>query len=86
MTEWEMAKLRKRMKKNAIWVPSQTMVRRELKNLGRGTAGKEAARVQAEETGEDFVDQHNEPDPTKVFLSGEDTAQINAPKDTPAAD
>lgn len=64
LTEWEMANLRKRMKKNAIWVPSQTMVRRELKNLGRGIAGKEAAKAHADATGEPFVDEHNEPDPT----------------------
>jgi hypothetical protein len=78
LTEWEMAKLRKRMKKNAIWVPSQTMVRRELKNLGRGVAGKEAARQEAEATGTAFVDEHGEPDPTKVVISGEETDQINA--------
>jgi hypothetical protein len=78
LTEWEMAKLRKRMKKNAIWVPSQTMVRRELKNLGRGVAGKEAARALAEENGEQLVDENNEPDPTKVIISGEESAQINA--------
>ncbi|KAF2171250.1 hypothetical protein M409DRAFT_63607 [Zasmidium cellare ATCC 36951] len=78
LTEWEMAKLRKRMKKNAIWIPSQTMVRRELKNLGRGIAGKEAARQRAGEAGEEFVDDHNEPDPTKVLISGEESAQINA--------
>lgn len=78
LTEWEMAKLRKRMKKNAIWVPSQTMVRRELKNLGRGIAGKEAARAEAEANGTTYVDEHNEPDPTKVVISGEETAQINA--------
>lgn len=78
LTEWEMAKLRKRMKKNAIWVPSQTMVRRELKNLGRGIAGKEAARAQAEAAGERFVDEPNEADPTKVIISGEETDQMNA--------
>jgi hypothetical protein len=78
LTEWEMAKLRKRMKKNAIWVPSQTMVRRELKNLGRGLAGKEHAKVEAQETGGEFVDEHNEPDPTKILLTGEEAGQINA--------
>lgn len=78
LTEWEMAKLRKRMKKNAIWVPSQTMVRRELKNLGRGMTGKEAARARAEAAGERFVDEPNEADPTKVIISGEETDQMNA--------
>lgn len=78
LTEWEMAKLRKRMKKNAIWVPSQTMVRRELKNLGRGVAGKEAAKKREAEGGPAYVDESNEPDPTKVIISGEESAQINA--------
>lgn len=78
LTEWEMAKLRKRMKKNAIWVPSQTMVRRELKNLGRGVSGKEAARGEAGESGTAFVDEHGEHDPTKVIVTGEETAQMNA--------
>lgn len=78
LTEWEMAKLRKRMKKNAIWVPSQTMVRRELRNLGRGKDGREEAKRIAEETGEPFVDEPNEDDPTRVLISGEESAQINA--------
>nr|POF15200.1 inhibitor of growth protein 3 [Quercus suber] len=78
LTEWEMAKLRKRMKKNAIWKPSATMVRRELKTLGRGNSGKEAARTAAEAGGEPFVDEHNENDPTMVTVTGEDNAQMNA--------
>lgn len=36
LTAWELAKLRKRMKKNAVWSPSDTMIARELKTLGRG--------------------------------------------------
>ncbi|EME50110.1 hypothetical protein DOTSEDRAFT_68845 [Dothistroma septosporum NZE10] len=78
LTEWEMAKLRKRMKKNAIWVPSQTMVRRELKNLGRGIQGKEAARANAERGGDPFLDEGNEGDPTKVIISGEESDQMTA--------
>lgn len=78
LTEWEMAKLRKRMKKNAIWVPSQTMVRRELKVLGRGLGGRDAAKQAAEDGGPPFVDESNESDPTKVEVSGEDQATMNA--------
>lgn len=78
LTEWEMAKLRKRMKKNAIWVPSQTMVRRELRNLGRGKDGREDAKKRSEETGEPFVDEPNEDDPTRVLISGEESAQMTA--------
>jgi hypothetical protein len=78
LTEWEMAKLRKRMKKNAIWVPSSTMVRRELKNLGRGVAGREAAKAAADAGGEPFVDDPGDTDPTKVEVSGDEQATITA--------
>jgi hypothetical protein len=44
LTEYEMATLRKRMKKNAIWVPSHAMRNRELKNLGRGITAMEEAK------------------------------------------
>lgn len=76
LTEWEMAKLRKRMKKNAIWVPSATMVRRELKILERGMAMRDAAKAAADAGGEPFVDEPNEPDPTKIEVSGEEQAMM----------
>lgn len=44
LTEYEMATLRKRMKKNAIWIPSPAMRNRELKNLGRGVTAMEEAK------------------------------------------
>ena len=56
LTEWEMAKLRKRMKKNAIWAPSDTMIRRELADAGRGPEAYYRAKNQADEEGEEFVD------------------------------
>ncbi len=59
LTEWEMAKLRKRMKKNAIWTPSETMIRRELSSAGRGPDAYKKARAQAEASGEEFVDEDN---------------------------
>jgi hypothetical protein len=43
LTEWEMAKLRKSMKKNAIWSPSDAMVQRELERDGRGMANYKRA-------------------------------------------
>lgn len=78
LTEWEMAKLRKRMKKNAIWVPSLTMVRRELKNLGRGAGFRDAAKATAEAAGEPFVDETGDTDPTKIEVSGDEQATISA--------
>lgn len=35
LTAWELAKLRKKMKKNAVWNPSDTMIARELQSKGR---------------------------------------------------
>ncbi|PVH86841.1 hypothetical protein DL98DRAFT_649707 [Cadophora sp. DSE1049] len=51
LNDWELAILRKRMKKNAIWSPSDTMIARELKVLGRGIEAYRAARAEAEASG-----------------------------------
>ncbi|KAL8790306.1 MAG: hypothetical protein Q9213_000658 [Squamulea squamosa] len=59
LTEYEMAKLRKRMKKNAIWSPSETMIRRELADAGRGPENYRSAKAKSEATGEPFVDDDN---------------------------
>ncbi|KAL2124090.1 hypothetical protein VTJ04DRAFT_455 [Mycothermus thermophilus] len=54
LTEYELAKLRKRMKKNASWTPSDTMVARELNALGRGVEAFRAAKLKAEQEGRPF--------------------------------
>lgn len=54
LTQWELSKLRKRMKKNAAWVPSETMIHKELKTLGRGYEGWASAKKKAEEEGRPF--------------------------------
>jgi hypothetical protein len=54
LTDWELANLRKRMKKNAVWSPSDTMILRELKNVGRGLDAYRAAKALAEEQGVPF--------------------------------
>ncbi|KAI1340540.1 hypothetical protein F5Y15DRAFT_414864 [Xylariaceae sp. FL0016] len=54
LTPYELAKLRKRMKKNAVWSPSDTMISRELKALGRGVEAFRAAQKAAEEEGRPF--------------------------------
>lgn len=56
LTTYELAKLRKRMKKNAAWAPSDTMIARELKSLGRGVESYKAAKQKAEEEGKPFED------------------------------
>ncbi|KAK0623553.1 hypothetical protein B0T14DRAFT_516538 [Immersiella caudata] len=54
LTPYELARLRKRMKKNAAWAPSDTMVARELSNLGRGIEAFRIAKQKAEEEGKVF--------------------------------
>ncbi len=54
LTPYELAKLRKRMKKNAVWSPSDTMIARELKALGRGVEAFRAAQKKAEDEGRPF--------------------------------
>lgn len=56
LTEWEMTKLRKKMKKNAIWQPSEVMIHRELALRGRGWEAYRAAKAQADADRVDFVD------------------------------
>lgn len=56
LTEWEMTKLRKKMKKNAVWQPSEVMIHRELALSGRGWDAYRAAKALAEETGAEFID------------------------------
>lgn len=56
LTNEELARLRKRMKKNAGWTPSVTMIIRELESLGRGPKHKDMFTDQTEgRLGEDFL-------------------------------
>ncbi|KAJ5551063.1 hypothetical protein N7535_000996 [Penicillium sp. DV-2018c] len=59
LTEWEMTRLRKKMKKNAVWQPSEVMIHRELALANRGWEAYRAAKALAEETGAEFVDCDN---------------------------
>ncbi|KAF2226003.1 hypothetical protein BDZ85DRAFT_192716 [Elsinoe ampelina] len=79
ITEYELAKLRKRMKKNAIWLPSPAMRNRELKILGRGQQAMEVARQRSQDTGEPFIDEYGPAwsDPTRAVMSGEERQEIN---------
>lgn len=60
LTEWELHQIRKRMKKNADWMPSAVMVNRELKEKNRGEENKRIAKEHAEATGEPFFDEEPE--------------------------
>lgn len=56
LTEFELASLRKRMKKNAIWSPSPTMISRELIADNRGPLAYRIEKARAAEAGEPFDD------------------------------
>ncbi|KAI9050061.1 hypothetical protein LZ554_006206 [Drepanopeziza brunnea f. sp. 'monogermtubi'] len=62
LNAWELAILRKRMKKNAIWAPSDTMIFRELKERGRGIEAYLALKAEAAEAGVPFT----EPEPPQL--------------------
>ena len=79
LTEFELAILRKRMKKNAAWRPSPAMRNRELKTLGRGPQAMEQAKQDADDAGADFIDEYDEfwADPTQTSISGEQAAEMD---------
>lgn len=68
LTEYEMALLRKSMKKNAIWTPSDTMIRRQLHTTGRGRENYLKACAEAEAAGVPLLDE-DPVDPTKKVLA-----------------
>ncbi|KAF2668722.1 hypothetical protein BT63DRAFT_456363 [Microthyrium microscopicum] len=57
LTQFEMAKIRKMMKKNVAWQPSPQMVERELANDKRDKKSYEAAKAEAEAEGLPFLDE-----------------------------
>lgn len=56
LTEYEMYKLRKKMKKNLAWEPSDIMIRRELADRGRGWENYYRAKAEADANGTTFYD------------------------------
>ena len=73
LTDWEMMMLRKRMKKNAKWRPSESMVKVELIGFGRGPHNYWEAKKKAETEGVEFIDVDNiaTADPDKPRAWGE---------------
>ena len=73
LTDWEMMMLRKRMKKNAKWRPSESMVKVELIGFGRGPHNYWEAKKKAEAEGAEFIDVDNiaAADPDKPRAWGE---------------
>ncbi|QGA13193.1 hypothetical protein EYB26_000840 [Talaromyces marneffei] len=81
LTDWEMTKLRKKMKKNAIWQPSEIMINRELATGGRGWEGYRAAKAKAKDTGDELIDCddiENTYVPGKLIRKSEATADMSA--------
>lgn len=74
LTEYEMAVLRKQMKKNAVWTPSQTMVTRELEKKHRTEADFERERQRCEETGEEFLNE--EPETLQQLMNASGLGQL----------
>ncbi|OAP59157.1 hypothetical protein AYL99_06455 [Fonsecaea erecta] len=56
LTEYEMYRLRKKMKKNHAWEPSDVMIRRELADRGRGWDNYYRAKAEAQANGTRFID------------------------------
>ncbi|EXJ92420.1 hypothetical protein A1O3_00971 [Capronia epimyces CBS 606.96] len=56
LTEYEMYRLRKKMKKNHAWEPSDVMIRRELADRGRGWENYYRAKAEAQANGTPFID------------------------------
>ncbi|KAI1629117.1 hypothetical protein EDD37DRAFT_644882 [Exophiala viscosa] len=56
LTEYEMYKLRKKMKKNLAWEPSDIMIRRELADRGRGWENYYRGKADADANGTTFYD------------------------------
>ncbi|KAE8355205.1 hypothetical protein BDV28DRAFT_129500 [Aspergillus coremiiformis] len=79
LTEWEMTKLRKKMKKNAVWQPSEVMIHRELALRGRGWEAYRSAKAQAETSGTEFIDVD---DIMNNYIPGKLTKRSEGTKDT----
>lgn len=55
LTDYELATVRKRMKKNSVWTPNQTMINRELEIRGRSMEDYLKAKAEAEAKGLPFT-------------------------------
>lgn len=74
LTEYEMAVLRKQMKKNAVWTPSLTMVNRELERKHRTQADYEREKARCEEAGEEMLDE--EPESLQQLMTNSGLGQL----------
>ena len=80
LTEWELGMLRKRMKKNAVWSPSDTMIARELKNLNRGIENYRAAKREADAAGQPMAGE-TPPQLLGITVPSEGAISVDAVRD-----
>jgi hypothetical protein len=83
LTEYEMAVLRKQMKKNAVWTPSLTMVNRELEKKHRTKADYEREKARCEGAGKDMLDE--EPDSLQSLMTASGLGQLASSGPAPEA-
>jgi hypothetical protein len=74
LTEWEMAVLRKQMKKNAVWTPSLTMVNRELERKHRTQGDYDTEKARCEAAGEEILDE--EPESLQDLMNAQSLGQL----------
>ncbi|KAF2854939.1 hypothetical protein T440DRAFT_386855 [Plenodomus tracheiphilus IPT5] len=81
LTEYEMAVLRKQMKKNAVWTPSMTMVTRELEKKHRTQTDYDNEKARCDAAGEEILDE--EPETLQQIMTASGLGQL-APHGTAA--
>jgi hypothetical protein len=74
LTEYEMAVLRKQMKKNAVWTPSLTMVNSQLQKKNRTRDDYEREKARCEATGEEMLDE--EPESLQALMTASGLGQL----------
>lgn len=74
LTEYEMAVLRKQMKKNAVWTPSMTMVTRELERKSRTKADYYNEKARCEAAGIEVLDE--EPETLQQIMTASGLGQL----------
>ncbi|KAJ4985826.1 phd finger domain-containing protein, partial [Stagonosporopsis vannaccii] len=79
LTEYEMAVLRKQMKKNAVWTPSLTMVNRELERKHRTRRDYEREKARCDAAGELLLDEEPETLLQIATAQGVDDPALAAP-------
>lgn len=84
LSEYEMYRLRKKMKKNHTWEPSDIMIRRELAEKGRGWENYYKARAAAQANGSPFIDIEENEKPQPASSNKADIPKLTLKTEVPA--